>query len=131
MLFLVALLVVSCQQNDVFSGPVTSIEVREWGSGAVIDTITDEDAIDDLVDKLESANTASTADIDIPGPDYRVLFISNGETIQVLGYYLEAKTFKSVKGRFIDWEEGRHYGVTIELPVAEQSGSLLRPGGPI
>ncbi|WP_257820144.1 hypothetical protein [Salipaludibacillus agaradhaerens] len=37
-------------------------------------TITDESLINDLTAELESANTASTANIDITHPDYRLLF---------------------------------------------------------
>ncbi|MCR6111797.1 hypothetical protein HXA35_15720 [Bacillus sp. A301a_S52] len=114
---IVTLSLVACQQNELFDETITSIKVEQWESDEEMSTITDESLINDLTAELESANTASTANIDITHPDYRLLFLNGDRVVRELGYYSEEKNFNGTTGRFIDMDEGKHYGVTTELPL--------------
>ncbi|MFD1450046.1 hypothetical protein [Oceanobacillus sojae] len=113
---------VACrQQNELFNNEnITSIEIQNWDNDELVSTVTDEALINDLIEELESANSSSTANIDIPGADYRLLFSNDDKVVQELGYYIEEKNFNGTTGQFIDMEAGNHYGVTKELPVTEE-----------
>ncbi|GGP13274.1 hypothetical protein [Oceanobacillus neutriphilus] len=108
----------ACQQNDLFNDEtLTSIEIQKWKDEAEINTIIDEALINNLIEELESANSSSTSDIDIPNPDYRLLFFNGDRIVQELGYYIEEKDFNGTTGQYIDMETGNHFGVTAELPI--------------
>ncbi|WP_217585991.1 hypothetical protein [Lentibacillus saliphilus] len=110
----------ACQQNELFQDEtITSITIEKWDSAEVIHTISDETFIDDLISQLETTDTASTADIDIPHPDYRLVFFDDDRVVKELGYYIEEKNYKGVTGRYIDMKAGNHLGVTTELPINE------------
>lgn len=109
----------ACSQNGLFDDTISTIEVQDEESGETIERIRDEAFINDLTMELENANTTSIANIDLPHPDYRVIFLNEDNPILELGYYLEDKNFSGISGRFVDMNEGLHYGVDMELPIQE------------
>ncbi|TVP89300.1 hypothetical protein [Alkalibacterium sp.] len=114
------ILLTGCRSNDLFGDDaenVAAIEVREYVSDELVTTITDTSFIESLVQELESANSASTANLDIPNPDYRLLFMdSDNMVIQDIGYYTEKKDY-GVVGRYLTSD--LHLAVTTELPIEE------------
>lgn len=113
-----ALCLTACQQNDLFDGEITAIEVQEWDSGEEVTILTDKSLLENLAEELESASTTSTANMDIPHPDYRLLFYAADGTEELeLGYYNEDMNFDGPSGRYIDFGNGEHFGVTTELPL--------------
>lgn len=109
---------IACKQNDLFDNEtITLIKIQDWDEEVEINAITDENLINDLIEEIESAQTSSTADIDIPNPDYRLLFTNDDRIVKELGYYTEEKEFNGTNGQFIDMETGIFYGVTIELSI--------------
>lgn len=115
------IMLTGCQSNDLFGDEadnVASIEVRTYDSDELVTTITDVSFIETLVQELESANSASTANMDIPNPDYRLLFMDSDDmVIQEIGYYTEEKDF-GVVGRYL--ASDLHLAVTTELPIEEE-----------
>src|SRR5699024_11062941 len=116
------LLLVACQQNDLFDDTISSIEIHKYdelgASDDIITTIKDEDLIDDITTELETARTVLTSDLDIPGPDYWLIFKRDDETVQELGYYTKVKNFNNCKGRYIDFEgDGTHYCATTKISI--------------
>lgn len=105
----------ACQSNQLFTETITSINVYEWGSTEVIHVITDENFIQDLTAELESANSASTANLDIMSPDYHLLFLNDDTVVQEFGYYIEEQNFNGVTGRVINMEKGEHYNVSTDI----------------
>ncbi|MCZ0701679.1 hypothetical protein J2T56_000112 [Natronobacillus azotifigens] len=120
LLILVVILLVACGSNDLFDNPVTEIEVRSWEDRERIGVIDDEEFIEGLVEELENANTATTANLDVISPDYHLVFFHNDEVIKELGYYEQEKNFGGVTGRYIDFPSGDHYGVTTELTLIRE-----------
>lgn len=108
----------SFTMNDLFTDiSVNSIEIREWDNDELIDTITDEDFIAALIADLESAKSSTTANLDIPNPDYQLLFFAEDKIVQELSYYTEEKLYNGKKGQFTSFKEDRHYGLSTELPI--------------
>ncbi len=93
---------------------VTEIEVVDWKSEEHIAKITDQDFISELINELSNANI-STAKVDIPNPDYKLIFISGIEAVYELGYYRQSMN-TGVIGRYWDSQKDGLYGVTINLP---------------
>jgi len=120
----IILFIAGCEHNALFDKNVTSIDVLEnLGAdkhGEVIHTITDESFIEKLTKELEKAGTSSTANIDMPRPDFWLLFKHDDDIIRKLGYYTEIMNIKYWNGRYIDWEGNKHFGVKIKFPIKEQ-----------
>lgn len=118
-LFIIMVLT-GCRSNDLFGDEaenVTSIEVRDHDSDEFITTITDSSFINSLVEELEYANSSSTAMMDIPNADYRLLFLDSEDIIiQEIDYYIEEIDF-GVVGRY--HASDLHLAVTTELPLEE------------
>lgn len=117
-LFLVLLVsLIGCQSNNLnLPQNVSSIEVYEWDENTLFTTIEDSELIDDLVEELNRAKTASTADMDYPLPEYELIF-KNGENEEVfrVGFYNEVVNL-GVKGRYLDVNEDIMYQVDLKLP---------------
>lgn len=76
----------ACQQNDLFPNTtITAIIIQDWDTAEAISNITNAEHISDLVEALEAANYTATADLDIPKPDYRLLFLTNGSIVREFG----------------------------------------------
>lgn len=96
---------------------MTSIEVRDYDSDELLATITDSSFIDSLVEELETADTGSTANMDLMNPEYTALFLDSEEqVIQSFGYYVEELSLEVV-GRYHSRELGALLAVTTELPI--------------
>lgn len=117
-LLLFSFVLIGCQKSNLnLSDDVTSIEVYEWGSEELIATIDEKEFIEELVKKLDSARTASTASMDFESPDFDLHFNNNyGETLFKLGYYKKVMNL-DVEGRYIDFSEDIVYNVELELPI--------------
>ena len=115
-----ALLLAGCGSNDLFGDDaenVVSIEVRDYDSDELITTITDSSFIDSLVEELETADTGSTANMDLMNPEYTALFLDSEEqVIQSFGYYVDELSL-GVVGRYYSRELGALLAVTTELPI--------------
>ncbi|GEN50176.1 hypothetical protein [Alkalibacterium pelagium] len=115
-----ALLLAGCGSNDLFGDDaenVASIEVRDYDSDEFITTITDSSFIDSLVEELETADTGSTANMDLMNPEYTALFLDSEEqVIQSFGYYVDELSL-GVVGRYHSRELGALLAVTTELPI--------------
>lgn len=109
-----------CRSNDLFgdeSENVSSIEVRDYDANELVTTITDSSFIDSLVRELEYANSSSTATINIPNPEYRLLFLNSEDNIiRDIGYYIEENDF-GVVGRY--YASGLYLAVITEIPIEE------------
>lgn len=117
LLLLCILLLGACQNNNLFDNhTITSMKIEDWDSEEDVTTITDEDLIQDLVKGLNSAQTNTTADMDLPNPDYRLLFLDRDKVTQELGYYIEKQNF-GVMGRYTNFSENQHYALTTKLPI--------------
>ncbi|MBM7541998.1 hypothetical protein [Amphibacillus cookii] len=106
-----------CQQHELFDQEITSIDILTWDDQEQVGKLTDPDFIAELADHLETAESASTANLDIPNPDYLLRFNHQEETIQQIGYYNEEKTFNQVTGQFINIESSELYNVSIDLAI--------------
>ena len=117
-LLLFSFVLIGCQKSNLnLSDDVTSIEVYEGGSEELIATIDEKEFIEELVKKLDSARTASTASMDFESPDFDLHFNNNyGETLFKLGYYKKVMNL-DVEGRYIDFSEDIVYNVELELPI--------------
>lgn len=120
-LFLILLLSVSligCQSNILnLSQNISSIDVYEWDGDTLVTSIEDNELIDELIEELNSANTASTADMDYPLPEYELIFKNDeNEDVFKIGYYNEVMNL-GVKGRYLDVNEDIMYQVDITLPL--------------
>jgi len=113
----VAISLSACSQNELFDDTISTIEVQDKEIGEMKEIIKDEAFINNLTTELENANTASIDNLDIPGPDYKVIFWDEDSNVLELGYYLEEQNFSGLSGRFIDMDKGVHYGVETELPI--------------
>jgi hypothetical protein len=115
-----ALLLAGCGSNDLFGDHaenVASIEGRDYDSDEFITTITDSSFIDSLVEELETADTGSTANMDLMNPEYTALFLDSEEqVIQSFGYYVDALSL-GVVGRYHGRELGALLAVTTELAI--------------
>ena len=81
----------------------------------LITTIDDGAVIDKLTKKLNRANTSSTANMDYPLPDNRLLFFSNeNKSIFEIGYYHDIVNL-GVRGRYLDVESDTMYKVKFPL----------------
>ncbi|WP_221567021.1 hypothetical protein [Alkalihalobacillus sp. TS-13] len=108
-------LISACNQEP---NEVTSIEVLQWKSDEKIETITDEKFISELVQKLETAETSSTVNMDFVSPDYKLLFKNESEVLYELGYYKKVMKF-GVDGRYWNFQEDEMIGVVMELQTEE------------
>lgn len=116
-ILLFSMLLVGCHSNDLFKEKVDSIEVYEAESDTLATTITDRTLIDSLVDNLETAETSSTANMDLPLPEYNLLFLNEeGAVLQEFGYYIEEKNH-GVIGRYWNNDTDTHYNVTTKLDI--------------
>lgn len=120
-LFLILVLLVSligCQSNNLnLSQNISTIDVYEWGEDALVTSIEDNELIDELVEELNSANTASTANMDYPSPEYELIFKNDeNEDVFKIGYYNEVMNL-GVKGRYLDVNQDIMYQVDIKLPI--------------
>ena len=113
-----ALLLTGCGSNDLFGDDaenVASIEVRDYDSDELINTITDSSFIDSLVEELEYADTGSTANMDLMNPEYTALFLDSEEqVIQSFGYYVDELSL-GVVGRY--HTRDTLFAVKTELPI--------------
>jgi|SRR5690625_863750 len=116
MILFLAITMIGCQKNNLdFSNDVSKIEVFEWESDTMMTTIDDNEVIDELVKKLNRANTSTTANMDYPLPDLRLIFFNNeNEPVFEIGYYHEMMNL-GVKGRYLDVEKDTMYQVEIPL----------------
>ncbi|RPF50254.1 DUF5301 domain-containing protein [Aquisalibacillus elongatus] len=115
-LLLFSFILIGCQNNNLnLSDDVTSIEVYEWESQDLVATIEDKEFIEELVNELDRARTASTASMDFDSPDYEVHFNHNEETLFKMGYYKKVMNLE-VEGRYWDFGEDRLYNVELQLP---------------
>ncbi|WP_017472950.1 hypothetical protein [Amphibacillus jilinensis] len=111
------LVLIGCQQHELFDQEITSIDILTWDDQEHVDELTDPDLIAELTGQLETSESASTDNLDIPYPDYFLRFNHQEQTIQELGYYNEEKTFNQVRGQFINSESGELYNVSIDLAI--------------
>ncbi|NIK11714.1 DUF5301 domain-containing protein [Alkalibacillus almallahensis] len=111
-------ILIGCQNNNLdLNEEVTSIEVYEWDSEEIVATIDDQEFIEELVKELDSAKTASTAEMSIArGPDYEVHFNNNGQTLFQINYYKEVMNL-GVEGRYQNFSEDIMYNVELRLPI--------------
>ena len=113
-----ALLLAGCGSNNLFDDDaenVASIEVRYYDSDELLATITDSSFIDSLVEELETADTGSTANMDLMNPEYTALFLDSEEqVIQSFGYYVDELSL-GVIGRY--YTQDTLFAVTTELPI--------------
>jgi len=120
--FLLSISLIGCHSNYLSNNlnlteGIFSIEVYEWDNDTLVNTIKDNELIDGLVKKLNSAKTYSTADMDYPLPDYELIFKNNKqEDIFSIGYYNEVVNL-GVKGRYLDVREDIMYQVEFQLPI--------------
>jgi len=123
-LLICLLFLVSCQSyNNIFDvSAITSIKVEEWDSGEEITTITDESFIQNLVQDLEKAKSNTTANMDLPHPDYRLIFFNNDKIVQELSYYINEQDF-GVKGHYHNPEKDEHYDLKTKLPIDNNAHS--------
>lgn len=113
---LLCLTVIGCQENHLnVSKPVTHIEIYDWESEQLKGVIDDKPFIEKLVKELNSANTASTANLDFRMPDDKLLFKHQEEVLLEIGYFIDLMNVK-VKGRYWDFQEDEFYAVRLELP---------------
>lgn len=113
-----ALLLAGCGSNNLFDDDaenVASIEVRYYDSDELLATITDSSFIDSLVEELETADTGSTANMDLMNPEYTALFLDSEEqVIQSFGYYVDELSL-GVVGRY--YTQNTLFTVKTELPI--------------
>lgn len=126
-LFLISILLLTGCQSTSSEGQVgatafnvvskvTEIEIRTWHGDVHINTITDKEFIEQLVEDLESAEINSTATVDWAGPDFKVLFKNDSRVLYELGYCDRDLNFgDGATGRY--WENDQLYKVDIELPL--------------
>ena len=116
-ILLLSLILIGCQNNNLnLTNDVTSIEVYEWDSEKLIDTIDDKEFIEELVKELDNARTHSTENIDWAMQDYKLLFKHNGEVLFEIGYCKDIQNFgNGAEGRY--WEFDKHYEVSTKLPL--------------
>jgi hypothetical protein len=115
-LLLLSFVLIGCQNNNFnLKQNVTNIEVYDWDTKELITTTSDKEFIEELVNKLNNANTGSTANMDFRSPDYKLLFKNDEETVYEIGYYNQVMNL-SVNGRYLDFSEDVMYGVELPLP---------------
>ncbi|SET47505.1 hypothetical protein SAMN05216389_11242 [Oceanobacillus limi] len=115
---LLSIILIGCQNinNLNLNEDITHIEVYEWNSEKLMDTIEDQVFIEELTSELDNAKTHSTANIDWAMPDYQLLFKDDNEVLYEIGYCNEIQNFGSgAVGRY--WESDKLYEVSTELPL--------------
>jgi len=96
---------------------ITIIEIYIWDDDILVATIEDKELINKLIKKLNSARTYSTANMDYPLPDYKLVFKNNEQKdIFTIGYYNEIANL-GVKGRYLDVRKDVMYEVELRLPI--------------
>ncbi|MFC6464411.1 hypothetical protein ACFP65_05220 [Marinilactibacillus sp. GCM10026970] len=117
-LFILALFTLAaCQPNGFFDEETTivKIDVTDDHTEERVATITDQVFITSLIEELESAQTSSTANLDMVNPDYKLLFLNESDkVVREMSYYIEEKTF-GVIGRY--HYDGELIAVVTELPI--------------
>lgn len=99
-----------CSKNNLnISKKVTEIEVVNWDTEEFVASIKDEEFIKELIDKLNNAETESTANADMPMPDYKLYFKHNDEVIYEIGYY-KNNSFAQY------WDGEQYFEVFLLLP---------------
>ena len=106
-----------CQNNTVFEGSITGIEVYKWDSDILVTTIDDEQIIEKLVNQLNSARTKSTENMDYELPDYQLVFITDNKNVFEIGYYNELTNLFIMDSRYLKVDKDLMYGVDIKLPI--------------
>lgn len=121
LLFLLTISVIGCQKinhldnNLNLTEDVSSIEVYEWDSNHLHTIIMDTELITELVNKLNRASTYSTADMDYPLPDYKLIFKDKGDKeLLSIGYYNEVVNL-GLKGRYLDVSKDIIYRIELQL----------------
>lgn len=109
---------VSCSNNNLqLDEEVSIIEIYEFHSNTLIDTIEDKDFIDELIKQLNKAKTKSTETLDFELPEYELLFKDNqGKEIYKIAYYVEEVNL-GVKGRYWNEEKELIFQVSTILPA--------------
>lgn len=84
LVFLFSVSLIGCHSNVLSNNlklpeDLYILEVYEWNSDTLVTTINDNELIDKLVKKLNSAKIYSTANMDYPLPDYELVFKNNEE----------------------------------------------------
>lgn len=112
------ILLVACVQGDLLiNEPVSSIKVYEYNTDTLVDSIEDEETINELVKQLNGAKTASTATFDFELPAYELAFKNKkDEEIFTVGYFTDIVNL-GVAGRYWDGNEELMYEVEMKLPV--------------
>ncbi|HLR42790.1 MAG TPA: hypothetical protein VK067_06030 [Pseudogracilibacillus sp.] len=115
------LLLGACAQTDLLiDEPVTSIKVYEYNTDTLVDSIDDEDTINELVKQLNGAETASTATYDFELPTYELAFKNKAdEEVFTIGYFIEVVNL-GVTGRYWDGNEDLMYEVEMKLAVKNE-----------
>lgn len=104
-------------KDDIpFSDAVTSIKVYGFQNGELVSTIKDKEFIKKLIAELNGAETAYTGTMDFAGPDYRLSFQQEEETLFQLGYYSEMMKL-GVDGNYLDYENEYIYEGELQLPL--------------
>lgn len=112
-ILLLTIILSSCSNNNLdLDDDVTSIEVYSYDEDTLIDTIVDEDFIENLVKKLDKATTHTTANMDLDLPDYKLIFKSDEKEVFEIGYYKKVMNLE-VEGRYWKYD----VGVKLELPI--------------
>ncbi|GGA90354.1 hypothetical protein [Ornithinibacillus halotolerans] len=119
-LFVILFLIISlvgCQNKNLdLTEEIMSIEVYVWKDNSFVTTIEDKEWIDELIEELNKAITHSTADMDYPSPDYKLIFKNaQDEDVFQIGYFIEVVKL-GVKGRYVDVYEDVMYKVDLKLP---------------
>lgn len=119
-LCLLSFILIGCQENNLkIKEDVTSVEVHACCKDKErLTEITDQSFINDLVTKLEHADTGTTAIPYFLPPEYKLYFKADDATVYQMGYFAEVGDL-NLEGRYWDFNNDRMYGVDDELPVNE------------
>ncbi|WP_188208073.1 hypothetical protein [Alkalibacillus aidingensis] len=117
MLFML-LVLFGCEKNNLELGQVvTSIEVYKWDNEELVTTISDDEFIDELIHKLNHADSITTANLDFMLPDYVIYLKHDEETLYELGYYMRTLKLSGIDGKYLDFEADLFYDVDLALPI--------------
>lgn len=121
-----------CQNNSfALKEEITKIEVMKLGevspspedyknkTGEMVEEITDQKEIDNVIKKLKEAKVTGTENDDMDLPLYKVNFINNNDNILTLGFYPEDPDRE--KSAFIDMEKEQKYTIKSTLEIITQN----------
>lgn len=104
--------------NFYLEEEITKLEVVEWETEKLVQEITDEAFIQELIAELENADSLSTASMDFESPDYRLFFLNGEELVYEIGYSNSAMNV-GIISRYWDYQKDGFYGIRLKLPLNE------------